>query len=205
MLTSPLTVTPSEQAGLDQALRTNVWRASELAVSRATTMTTAYGMDSFSLLNLRNALEKAIDTRPGDGVPVALLRPIFEASRNPYLRGLFWLSKDIYLDSLQDVADPSAKESDALRNHMEHKFMKVVDTILTDGSSSEMFNDHLGHLVERNELISRSEHVLTMSRAALIYLTLAMRHEQRFGPSAIGPKRHTMPVDLGLYRDKLKL
>lgn len=138
------------------------------------------------------------------GVPVPPLRPVFEASRNPYLRGLFWLSKDVYLESLQDVADPSAKESDALRNHMEHKFMKVVDTILTDEASSEMFNDHLGHLVERNELISRSEHVLKMSRAALIYLTLAMRHEQRFGPSAIGPKRPAVPVDLGLYRDSFK-
>lgn len=138
------------------------------------------------------------------GVPVTPLRPVFEASRNPYLRGLFWLSKDIYLDSLQDVADPSAKESDALRNHMEHKFMKVVDTLLTEGASSEMFNDHLGHVVERNELVSRSEHVLKMSRAALIYLTLAMRHEQRFGPSAIGPKRPAVPVDLGLYRDSFK-
>ncbi len=139
------------------------------------------------------------------GVPVASLRPNFEGSRNPYLRGLFWLSKDIYLDSLQDVADPSAKESDALRNHMEHKFMKVVDTILKDEYSSEMFNDHLAHLVERNELISRCEHVLKMSRAALIYLTLAMRHEQRFGASAIGPKKPAMPVDLGHYPDKLKV
>lgn len=138
------------------------------------------------------------------GVSVTPLRPIFEACRNPFLRGLFWLSKDIYLDSLQDVADPSAKESDALRNHMEHKFVKVVDTIMKGECPSGMFGDHLGHLVERDELIARSEHVLKMSRAALIYLALAMRHEQLFGPSAIGPKLPAIPFDLGLYPDELK-
>jgi len=139
------------------------------------------------------------------GAPVTSLRPIFEASRNPYLRGLFWLSKDVYLERLQDVADPSAKESDALRNHMEHKFMKVVDTMRTDEYSSEMLNDHLGHLVQRDELLSKSEHVLKMSRAALIYLSLAMRYEELFGPSAVGPKQLVMPFDLGLYPDDLKL
>ena len=46
MLSPPLIASAADQAALDQALRTNVWRASELAVSRATTMTTGYsGLD----------------------------------------------------------------------------------------------------------------------------------------------------------------
>lgn len=46
MLSPPLIATAAEKAALDQALRTSVWRASELAVSRATTMTTGHtGLD----------------------------------------------------------------------------------------------------------------------------------------------------------------
>lgn len=46
MLSPPPTITPSAQEAMDLALRTSVWRASELAVSRATTMTTGHtGLD----------------------------------------------------------------------------------------------------------------------------------------------------------------
>lgn len=46
MLSPPLLATPADQVALDQALRSSVWRASELAVSRATTTSTGYsGLD----------------------------------------------------------------------------------------------------------------------------------------------------------------
>lgn len=46
MLSSPLIATHADQAALEQALRSSVWRASELAISRATTTPTGYaGLD----------------------------------------------------------------------------------------------------------------------------------------------------------------
>lgn len=42
MITNPHEVTPADQVALDQVLRSSVWRASELAVSRATTVRTGY-------------------------------------------------------------------------------------------------------------------------------------------------------------------
>lgn len=42
MLAPPLTITPSDQATLDQVMRSSVWRADELAISRATTMPTVH-------------------------------------------------------------------------------------------------------------------------------------------------------------------
>jgi hypothetical protein len=150
-------------------------------------------------VNFRNVWYEEKKPRGAPSIP---LRPVFETSKNPPLRGLFWLSKDVYLTHLQDVADPSAKESDALRNHMEHKFMKVVDTILKNDCSSDIFEDQLAHLVQRDELIARSEHLLKLSRAALIYLSLAMHYEERRRPPPDGP---IVPVDLGSYSDDLKV
>ena len=42
MIATPLEITPASKVALDQALRSSVWRASELAVSRATTVDTGY-------------------------------------------------------------------------------------------------------------------------------------------------------------------
>ena len=81
MLTPPLTVTPSEQAILDRALRTNVWRASELAVSRATTMATGHAVLDLELPNggwPRSSLVELLVQQHGIG-EMQLLKPVLAA------------------------------------------------------------------------------------------------------------------------------
>ncbi|MBY0240701.1 MAG: hypothetical protein K2X55_15430 [Burkholderiaceae bacterium] len=60
--------------------------------------------------------------------PPLRVRETFETSKNLPLRGLFWLSKDLFDAELRDVAQPNAKALDAFRNHLEHKCVKVVDS-----------------------------------------------------------------------------
>lgn len=138
----------------------------------------------------------------GKGKQPRQVRQIFEISKNFPLRGLFWIAKDIYEDDLQTVASPTAKEMDALRNHLEHKFVKVVDVDTKVDFRSDMFEDKLSHQVVRDDLISRSEYLVMLSRSALIYLSLAMHVEER---RVFLSEESIMPFDLGIYPDDLKI
>ncbi len=143
------------------------------------------------------------EEKKGQSVPVGHIRQVFRDLKNLPLRALFFLSEDIFDKSLQDVAEPIAKELDTLRNHLEHKFTKVVIGGLPNSYiDSEVFNDHLSHVVSREELYARTEHLIRVSRSALIYLSLAMHVEERRTPHS--PKL-IEPFDLGTYPDELKI
>lgn len=124
MLTTPLSVTPSAQAALDQALRANVWRASELAVSRCTTVSTGYELLDKELPNHgwpRSSLVELLVEQHGIG-EMQLLKPCLASLSNkgrvafvqpPYLphsmacrswhlndRNLLWLRPQSSADAL---------------------------------------------------------------------------------------------------------
>ena len=81
MLTTPLTVTPSAQAALDHALRTSVWRADQLAISRTPTMATGHSFLDSELPNggwPRSALVELLVQQHGIG-EMQLLKPALAA------------------------------------------------------------------------------------------------------------------------------
>lgn len=132
------------------------------------------------------------------------VRQTFEESENLPLRGLFWLAKDVFDPGMQTVASPVAKKLKALRNHLEHKFVKVVAVNIEIEEESELFKDHLAHRISRDELVAKSEHVLKLSRSALIYLSMAMHvEEQRKWKDK--DKGRVGKMDMGLYPEKLKI
>lgn len=55
------------------------------------------------------------------------LHPALDGMANWPLRGLFWLSKDIFEDDFREVTEPDAQALYDLRNHLEHKFVSVHD------------------------------------------------------------------------------
>lgn len=142
------------------------------------------------------------EEKKGKGYQSNKVRQTFETSKNLPLRGLFWIYKDIYEDDLQSVSNPIARELDALRNHLEHKFVKVVEIGACAGDYSDMFEDRLAHQVVREELAARSEYLVKLCRSALIYLSLAMHIEER---RAGAPEGTVVSFGLGLYPDDLKL
>jgi len=54
------------------------------------------------------------------------LNPVLIEKRNLMLRGLYWASKDIYLneDGFKNMIEPKAKEINTIRNFVEHKSFK---------------------------------------------------------------------------------
>jgi hypothetical protein len=84
------------------------------------------------------------------------VRTRFEASRNWPLRGLFSLSRDLDAPDLQVVAQPDAKELADIRNHLEHKHLKLVEMLVSvDGRRTLCGSSH-SH--RRTEAV-RGDHV----------------------------------------------
>ena len=129
------------------------------------------------------------------------LHPRFDGTANWPLRGLFWLSKDMFDDAFRSVTRPDARELYELRNHLEHKFVAVHDDILADMAASRRQPSKGLYDIEFSDLTARALRQLKLSRAALIYLSLGVHAEERRRESERDPDRLTMPMMMFTVRD----
>ncbi len=98
------------------------------------------------------------------------------------LRGLFWLSKDLFDKNIKDSIEPEAQKLDIIRNHIEHKYFKLHTEYIFNYQSqeSQWFADKLAYsmfIVEFEDLTLR---LIQLARAALIYLSLAVHQEELY-------------------------
>ena len=113
----------------------------------------------------------------------ALLFIAIDTSENWSLRGLYWLSKDFFESNFQQVIEPDARALNELRNHLEHKYVKVHGILVTRSGAGDAtpdpFFDSFAHSVSREDLERRTLRLLKLVRSALIYLSLGMHHEEK--------------------------
>jgi tetratricopeptide (TPR) repeat protein len=108
------------------------------------------------------------------------LSPIFKDRWNWSLRGLYWLSRDIYEPAFKAVAEPNAEGLADFRNYLEHKYCQVYED-LGIGYSRESTTRNgvsMGLHIGRDALEAKTLHILGTARAALIYLSLAIHREE---------------------------
>jgi tetratricopeptide (TPR) repeat protein len=105
------------------------------------------------------------------------------------LRGLFWLSKDLYEDEsgLPISVEPNARDLAATRNHLEHKYIKVHLPYWRGSPSAQDktargLMDTLAFSVRREEFAEKTIRLLQLARTALIYLALTVRVHERQMP-----------------------
>lgn len=101
----------------------------------------------------------------------ATLRPVFKESRNWILRGLFFLSKDLFHETLKEVAEPDAANLARLRQQVEHRFLSFQH--LPEGEGTETH-----WMLSADAFQDKTLRLLKMAREALIYLSLAMHLEE---------------------------
>lgn len=132
------------------------------------------------------------------------IRPEFKASNNWPLQGLYWLSKDLHekdADAI-DVIEPAARELDAVRNHIEHKYFKLqMDGFSAIRGEDDMFFDSLCFAMGRDEFKNKALRLMKVVRAALIYLSLAV-HASEVQNEVDG--EFVMPIDLRVIDDSWK-
>ena len=112
-----------------------------------------------------------------------ILRKEFSVMENWALRGLFWLSKDLHIEGFQSTLEPNAQEIAEIRNYLEHKYLKVIDTNLPCKEVVEDpfmgYPDRFAFRIYRGELEAKTLKLLKLVRASLIYLSFAIHIEER--------------------------
>jgi len=139
------------------------------------------------------------------------LRQVFSALTNWPLRGLFWLAKDLHDDSLSVAgsSEPRARQLAEVRNHLEHKYLKVhnEDWAGPPQSSDVMavaLADTLAYSIRRSVFSELALMTLKLARAALMYLSLGVHTEERRMEAQRGGKVTLLPVALGTWEDGWK-
>lgn len=99
------------------------------------------------------------------------IRPMFKGRHNWPLRGLYFLSKDLFDVEFKEVSQPDAANLAKLRQQIEHRFLSFQHHKV--GESTEIHE-----LMSIGDFQDRTLRLLKMAREALIYVSLAMHCEE---------------------------
>jgi hypothetical protein len=138
------------------------------------------------------------------------LRPEFDGCENWPLRGLFWLTKDLFENAAEfrECLEPDAQELDTVRNHAEHKYLKLHDSLWSgmadDRSTFRLQPDALAFSVYRSDFTAKALRLMKMARAALIYLSLAIHAEEKKREQARPKKGLVLPMPVDTWEDDWK-
>jgi tetratricopeptide (TPR) repeat protein len=133
-------------------------------------------------------------------------RAEFRERQNWPLRGLYWLSRDLVNDDADAHAalEPDARAFAEIRNHLEHRYLKLHSEVRQQTRLARgPLNDDLAYSLYRGDLERRTRRLAKLVRAAIIYLTFAVKVEER-ERAAKRPPGRIMPAELGRVRDDWK-
>jgi tetratricopeptide (TPR) repeat protein len=125
------------------------------------------------------------------------LHPTFRTSKNWPLRGLYWLSKDIY-EAKMTTMEPEARELANIRNHLEHKNFQVRELGPKPSDEAGFYS------MVRPEFERMTIKIMRTARSALIYLCLAMLREEKQRTKKDGGSGLIMRMPLELLPDSRK-
>jgi hypothetical protein len=139
------------------------------------------------------------------------LRHEFKKSHNKPLMALFWLSKDLKWDGEKDNIFkhliPYAPGLVDVRNHLEHKYFQLhyygfgwppSDYDSTNSGSTELKS------LNRGDFEKKTLEILKMSRAALIYLSLAVHFEEGEKEKKRNKDEVIVPIYMSILDDSWK-
>ena len=142
-----------------------------------------------------------------------VLRDEFRQEPNLPLRGLYWLSRDLYdpTPGFRNLMEPDARALDELRNRLEHGFVSVHG-IDWSGPLADMRHpggepfgpDPNVCAIARGDLAAKALRILKLARAALIYLALAMHAEERRRAGNRQDNAVIVPMELDTWEDDWK-
>ncbi|MCY4589826.1 MAG: LA2681 family HEPN domain-containing protein [Alphaproteobacteria bacterium] len=110
------------------------------------------------------------------------IRLKFKGCKNWPLRGLFFLSMDMFDREFEEVAEPDAAKLSQLRNRAEHRFLSFQSIVTGQTTDTHQF-------ISIDEFEGKALRLLKMARETLIYLSLAMHREEKLREQGISDKR----------------
>jgi tetratricopeptide (TPR) repeat protein len=130
--------------------------------------------------------------------PKKPLKHAFTSYANLPLRGLYWISRDLD-DTTDRHLSPDAAALNTIRQHLEHKYLKVH----TETAIPDEWQDTLAHNVQRADLERKALRLITITRAALLYLILGITVEEQHRRTKL-PKKKIVGTELPPYDDQWK-
>lgn len=109
----------------------------------------------------------------------ARLLPQLEERDNLPLRGLFWLSKELFDDQLKQTTAADARELHGIRNALEHTYLRVSEGWAKPFTINGTNNNGFGIAIGSDELEAKAIRVMQMARSALFYVSFAIGVEER--------------------------
>ncbi len=103
----------------------------------------------------------------------------FRDSENWPLRGLFWLSKELFDEKLNSTTSPDARELYGTRNALEHKCLQVHFGWVQSYKLSAPGSQDSRLSITSDFLEEKALRVMKMARSALVQLALAIGVEER--------------------------
>ena len=97
---------------------------------------------------------------------------------------MFWLSRDFVESNpgFSSALEPDARAIATIRNHLEHRFLRVSEM-----GAQEIWKEDIGYDLSPDSLRDRTLRLLRSTRAAIIYLVLAMNtYEALHRPKSAG-------------------
>ncbi len=107
------------------------------------------------------------------------LLPQFESSNNWPLRGLYWLSKELFDDQIKQTTAADARELHAIRNALEHTYLRVSEGWATPFMAGTSKTSDFGIAIGSDELEAKAIRIMQIARSALFYVSFAIGHEER--------------------------
>ena len=138
------------------------------------------------------------------------INPKIKALKNNALRGLFWLSKDLSerREGFVDAMEPDAQEIEQLRQHAEHRYLKIHDSLFDlnykDNSERLGVTDTLAKSISRDDFCEKALRMMRLSRAGLIYLCLIIQTEEERRSQERSQESPVMPMILDTWEDDWK-
>lgn len=133
------------------------------------------------------------------------LRSEFADRRNWALRGLFWISKDLYEDlpGFNEPIEPDAHETSEARHNIDRRYLKLhEDFHSSEGSRQRLLIDSLAMSMSRSEFEARTLRIIKKVRSALMCLSFAVHIEEK---ARRGQSDAELPaISLSILDDSLK-
>jgi len=107
------------------------------------------------------------------------LLPSLDEMPNLALRGLYWISKDLFDEDLKETVAPDARQLHAIRNALEHGYLRVTEGWAEPFNLDRDRSDAFGLRIDSDELEAKALRIMKTARSSLMLLAYAVGAEER--------------------------
>lgn len=126
--------------------------------------------------------------------------------RNWLLKAIQWLDRDLSENRYQKYLDPDTRLLREIRNHLEHKYLKVSDMGMLEGKLGDKngLADNLAYHIPRDKFEANALKLFKLVRSLILYLMLSIHMQENIKEENRDPDKLFAPMFLTTVEDDWK-